>query len=113
MVIYKLLSRAQWRDAVAKGVFDGSEADRRDGFIHFSTAGQLRETARRHFSHQDDLVVLAVPAEALGEDLEWEPSRGGALFPHLYAPLACALVTEARAVSVGEDGEHDLGALCP
>jgi uncharacterized protein (DUF952 family) len=111
MNIYKILSRAEWRDALAKGALEGSAADRRDGFIHFSTADQLGETARRHFSGQEDLVVLAVPAEALGGDLKWEASRGGALFPHLYASLACALVTRARPVSLVESHDHDLDAF--
>lgn len=85
--------------------------DRADGFIHFSTADQARETARRHFRGQQDLLVLTVDADALDGDLKWEPSRGGALFPHLYAPLACARVIDARPAPLGADGVPDLGVL--
>jgi uncharacterized protein (DUF952 family) len=96
VLIFKILSAAEWRSAQAVGVFNGSEVDRRDGFIHFSTADQLQETAERHFAGQTDLMLLAVWAEALGEALKWEPSRGGDLFPHLYRPLNCHLVDSAR-----------------
>lgn len=95
-MIFKILAAAEWRSAQAAGVFNGSKADRNDGFIHFSTADQLHETAERHFAGQTDLMLLAVRAEALGEALKWEPSRGGDLFPHLYRPLACHLVDSAR-----------------
>ena len=81
--IYKILRRVEWLEARQVGAFGGSEIDRRDGFIHFSTAQQAQETARVHFSGQRDLIVLAVNAEALGSKLIWESSRGGALFPHL------------------------------
>jgi len=96
LTIYKILSAVEWRRAQAAGVLKGSEADRRDGFIHFSTADQLQETADRHFAGQRELMLLAVRAEALGEALKWEPSRGGHLFPHLYGPLACDLLDSAR-----------------
>jgi uncharacterized protein (DUF952 family) len=85
--IYKILSRDTWRAALRAGIFTGSTVDLRDGFIHFSTAAQAQETAERHFRSQPDLVVLEVDADALGTALRWEPSRGGALFPHLYGPL--------------------------
>lgn len=91
--IYKILPRAAWEEAQAKGTFTGSAVDLRDGFIHFSTALQVHETARLHFRDQADLVVLEVAAEALGAALKWEPSRGGQLFPHLYGNLATLLVT--------------------
>lgn len=86
--IYKVLGRDEWESAVAQGVFEGSAVDRRDGFIHFSTAPQLRETVRRHFAARADLMLLAIEADALGASLKWEKSRGGDLFPHLYAPLS-------------------------
>lgn len=89
--IYKILPRAEWRAAQAAGTFTGSGIDLRDGYIHFSTAAQARETARLHFHGKPDLVVLEV--DAAGLDLVWEPSRGGALFPHLYAPLPASAVT--------------------
>jgi uncharacterized protein (DUF952 family) len=90
--IYKILAREEWERALAQGQFAGSEVDRKDGYIHFSAAHQLRETARRHFSGLADLLLLAIKAEALGPDLRWEKSRGDDLFPHLYAPLAVASV---------------------
>ena len=85
--VFKLVDRASWEAAAPSGAFDGSAADARDGFIHFSTAEQVRETAARHFAGQSDLLLVAVAAASLGDALRWEPSRGGALFPHLYAPL--------------------------
>ena len=86
-LVYKILYASQWKLAIASGHFAGSADDERDGFIHLSTGLQLAETARRYFSNQPDLVLAAFDAESLGDALRWEPSRGGALFPHLYAPL--------------------------
>ena len=85
--IYKICDREEWEKALIDGVFRGSAVDLRDGFIHFSTARQLRETARRHFGHRTGLVLLAVEADTLGLALKWEKSRGGDLFPHLYDAL--------------------------
>jgi uncharacterized protein (DUF952 family) len=113
MRIYKILSRREWAEALAAGVFEGSQVDLKDGFIHFSTAEQAQETARRHFAGQGDLMLLVVDAEALVERLKWEPSRGGALFPHLYGSLACDRVESARAIATRASGEHDLGELAP
>jgi uncharacterized protein (DUF952 family) len=87
-LIYKICPEALWREAEAKDRFDGAPVDLADGFIHFSTGAQLRETAAKHFAGQDKLLLIAVDPAALGEALRFEPSRGGALFPHLYAPLA-------------------------
>ena len=95
MRIYKILTRAEWTVAQGAGRFEGSRVDSEDGYIHFSTAAQAPETARRYFAGLPDLVVLEVEGDDLGETLRWEPSRGGDLFPHLYAPL---LVTAVRAV---------------
>lgn len=95
-MIFKIISEAQWAEAQAAGVFEGSEVDRADGYIHFSGEDQLAETARKHFAGREDLVLLSVDAEALGPLLRWEPSRGGALFPHLYAPLDVARVLGAK-----------------
>jgi len=111
--IYKILKRAEWEAARAAGAFGGSAVDLADGYIHFSAADQARETARRHFAAQDDLLILAVDAAALGPALRWEPSRGGALFPHLYAHLRTELVAEVRAAPLGADGIPDLGPLAP
>lgn len=104
MKIYKILSRAEWAAAEAAGRFEGSAVDRADGFIHFSTAAQARETARRHFAGQADLVVLEVDSAALGEALRWEPSRGGDLFPHLYGHLDAAAVRRTTQAPLGPDG---------
>jgi len=109
--IYKILPRADWAAACSSGRYEGSPVDRSDGFIHFSTAAQAPETARRHFAGQLDLVVLAVEAEALGAALRWEPSRGGELFPHLYGPLAAALVREVLDAPPGEDGAPVMDGL--
>lgn len=86
-LIYKICPEALWREAEARSVFAGAPVDLADGFIHFSTGAQLRETAARHFAGQDDLLLIAVAADRLGPALRYEPSRGGALFPHLYASL--------------------------
>jgi uncharacterized protein (DUF952 family) len=109
--IYKILPRVDWARAEALGVFAGSPVDLADGYIHFSTAAQAPETARRHFAGQDELVVLAVDTESLGPALRWEPSRGGALFPHLYATLPVPLVVEVIEAPLGPDGAPDLGEL--
>ena len=104
MRIYKILPRAEWAAAKAAGRFEGSAVDRADGFIHFSTAAQAQETARRHFAGQSDLVVLEAEADDLGEALRWEPSRGGDLFPHLYGPLDAARVLDVAEAPLGADG---------
>ena len=93
--IYKISPRPEWQAAVAAGTFTGAAVDLADGFIHFSTADQVAKTAAKHVHGQADLVLVAIDATALGAPLKWEPSRGGALFPHLYAPLD---VTHARTV---------------
>lgn len=105
--IYKICPRALWREAEKTGRFSGAPVDVADGFIHFSTAGQARETARKHFSGQSDLLLIAVDAARLGEALKYEVSRGGALFPHLYGPLDLAAVTSARPLPLGANGLHD------
>jgi uncharacterized protein (DUF952 family) len=109
--IYKILPRWEWDAALAHCRFDGSVVDRQDGFIHFSTAEQAQETARRHFAGQEDLVVLAVEAADLGHALRWERSRGGELFPHLYAHLDTALVREVSEAPLGADGAPQVQGL--
>jgi uncharacterized protein (DUF952 family) len=109
--IYKLLDAAAWTAALAAGVFKGSAVDEKDGFIHFSDAAQAQETARLHFHGQSGLVLLSVDAGRLGEALKWEPSRGGALFPHLYGPLPIAAVIDARLLELDADGTPNLGVL--
>ncbi|MGV3623306.1 MAG: DUF952 domain-containing protein [Archangium sp.] len=96
MHIYKVVTAAQWRAAEAKGVFDGAPVDVRDGYIHFSTADQLEETLSRHFAGQTDLLIIAFESDSFGDALKWEPSRGGQLFPHLYAPLKVSLALSVR-----------------
>ena len=95
------------------GAFLGSEADARDGFIHFSTAAQVAETAAKHFAEESDLLLVAVDADALGPSLKWEPSRGGDLFPHLYAPLPLTAVRWARPLPRAADGRHVFPELEP
>lgn len=87
MMIYKILRAAEWSAFQASGETTGAPVDLADGFIHFSTAEQAAETAARHFSGQDDLMLLAFDDDTMGDALKWEVSRGGALFPHLYRSL--------------------------
>lgn len=104
--IYKIVPEPAWRSAETAGRFEGSPADLADGFIHFSTAGQVAETAARHFSGQRDLLLVEVDAAALGTGLRWEPSRGGDLFPHLYEPFALSAVRRVMSLPLGLDGTH-------
>lgn len=104
--VYKICPRSLWREAEAAGVFDGAPVDRADGYIHFSTAAQVRETATRHFADQSDLILVAVEADALGDALRYEPSRGGDLFPHLYGPLALSAVSWVKPLPLGSDRRH-------
>ena len=94
-LVYKVLRAAEWAQMQARGVLEGSPGDKRDGFIHFSTAEQLEGTIARHFAGERDLVVLEVDAALLGAKLRWEPSRGGALFPHLYGELPLQAVRKS------------------
>jgi uncharacterized protein (DUF952 family) len=111
MIVYKIVAADEWREAEAAGVFAGAAIDRADGFIHFSTAGQAPETAAKWFAGREDLTLAAVDAEALGADLRWEPSRGGALFPHLYAALPMSAVVWSRPLRLGPNGRHVFGSL--
>ncbi len=106
--VYKICTAAQWREAQAAGAFRGADVDLRDGYIHFSTAAQLAETAARHFAGQTDLVLIAVDAAALGSALRWEPARGGDLFPHLYGALAMPAVRWSAPLPLDADGRHVL-----
>ncbi|MGH6922347.1 MAG: DUF952 domain-containing protein [Propylenella sp.] len=105
-LIYKICPEALWRAAEKSGRFDGSPVDLEDGFIHFSTAAQVRETAAHHFAGEDRLLLIAVDADALGDALRFEPSRGGTLFPHLYAPLDLAAVRQVEKLPLRPDGRH-------
>jgi len=104
--IYKICENALWREAERAGLFRGAPVDARDGFIHFSTAAQVRETASRHFAGAADLMLIAVEASALDGALRWEVSRGGDLFPHLYGPLPLAAVRWAKPLPLGGDRRH-------
>lgn len=101
--IYKLLPKSDWEQALSEGVLHGTDQDRRDGFIHFSSASQLQETARRYFQGHKDVVVLEVEDHTLGSALKWEISRDGAPFPHLFAPLPIQSVLSARAFAPEPD----------
>jgi uncharacterized protein (DUF952 family) len=111
--IYKICERALWEDAQSERIFVGSAVDVRDGFIHFSTAAQLAGTAARHFAGRSDLLLLAVDADALPVALQWEPSRGGELFPHLYAALPLAAVRWTKPLADEVDGRRPLPELLP
>lgn len=102
--IYKICDAALWRAAESAGRFDGAPIDAADGYIHFSTAAQVRETAARHFAGADDLVLAAVDAGALGSALRHEPARGGALFPHLYGSLPMSAVLWVKPLPLGPGG---------
>jgi len=111
--IYKICSRAEWQAAEARGAFRGSAVDLRDGFIHFSAAAQLAETAAKHFAGQSDLMLIAADAEALGAALKWERSRNDELFPHLYGALPLAAVRWARPLPDAVGGQRQIPELVP
>ena len=105
-IIYKICPETLWRTAQKVGRFDGAPIDLADGYIHFSTTEQAEETAAKHFAGQNDLLLVAVNAGVLGDALKWEVSRGGALFPHLYAPLDLATVLWVKPLPLGGGGIH-------
>ena len=107
--IYTMVRAADWHAAEAAGAYHGSADDRRDGFLHFSTAAQLRASAAKHRAGEADLVLVEVEAAALGPALRWEPAAGGkrpGLFPHLYGPLPLSAVRSAAPLPLGADGLH-------
>ncbi|MGE5513166.1 MAG: DUF952 domain-containing protein [Bacteroidota bacterium] len=106
--IYKICPREIWDEARRIGSFRGSADDARDGYIHLSAPDQVAGTLARHFAGQADLVLIGVDAARLGPALKWELSRGGALFPHLYAPLQIETVVSERVLTLGADGRHRL-----
>ena len=110
-LIFKIVGADEWRAAEAAGVFIGSAVDQADGYIHFSSAAQAPETAAKWFVGRRDLILAAVDADALGPALRWEPSRGGALFPHLYGPLPLAAVVWMRPLPLDEEGGWVFGSL--
>lgn len=104
MLIYKIFRRAEWAAFRAAGTTNGAPIDVQDGYIHFSTAAQIAETAAKHFATDSDLVILALDGDRLGPDLKWEPSRGGALFPHLYRRLDLVDVLWDKSLPLGATG---------
>jgi uncharacterized protein (DUF952 family) len=112
-LIYKIVPQDLWRAAETAGQFDGAPVDLADGYIHFSTAAQVQETADKHFSGQADLLLVTFEDADLGPGLRWEPSRGGQLFPHLYGPLPTHLARSAAPMPLGPDGRHALEGLLP
>ena len=111
--IYKICGRAEWQAAEGEGEFRGSPVDNHDGFIHFSTAAQLPETAAKHFAQQTGLILVAVDDESLGGCLRWEPARGGDLFPHLYAARPLSAVLWLRPLPDEVDGCRPIAELEP
>lgn len=106
MPIYHMCRTEEWQAAKARKQYQGSSQDAADGFIHFSTAGQIVESAAKHRAGQAGLVLLTVDADRLGPALKWEESRGGALFPHLYGALPVDAVLRADDLPLGPDGRH-------
>ena len=105
-LVYHVCRESEWRAAQTVGAYQGSSQDLADGFIHFSAAEQLRASVAKHRAGQSGLVLLVVDADKLGDELKWEPSRGGALFPHLYGTLSANAVVAAHDLPLGEDGVH-------
>ncbi len=112
-LIYKIVPRDLWQKAEADGIFSGAAIDLKDGYIHFSTGAQVRETARLHFAGIDGLLLVAVSTSALGDRLKFESSRGGDLFPHLYSDLPVSLVAWQKPLPLGPDGLHIFPELIP
>jgi len=110
-LIYKICDADAWREAERAGTFGGAGIDLTDGFIHFSAADQVAETAAKHFAGRQNLVLVAVAVEALGTSLRWEPSRGGALFPHLYGALPMRAVRFVKPLPIDEQGRPLLPEL--
>jgi len=112
-VIYHMCKADEWAEALESGFYAGSSQDKADGFIHFSTKTQVWTSAAKHRRGQEGILLLTVDATKLGDALKWEASRGGALFPHLYGPLAVDAVIETTPLPLGEDGVHVFPADFP
>ena len=110
-VIYKIASKPDWERARRSGQLEGTPVDIADGYIHFSTPAQLSETLSKHYRGHSDLVLATIEPDLLPQDLKWEPSRGGQLFPHLYAPLPLSAVIAERDLAARPDGGFDLPEL--
>ena len=107
-IVYKILGDGEWQMALRTGRYTGSGDDARDGYIHLSAADQVAGTAARHFHGRADLVLVALDVARLGTQLRWEPSRGGALFPHLYGHLDPAAAVSVQPIPLGPDGTPQL-----
>jgi uncharacterized protein (DUF952 family) len=103
-MIYKILRSDEWTALQAKGETPGAPIDVADGYVHFSTAAQVRETATKHFAGVEGLMLVAYDENAITGTLRWEPSRGGALFPHLYAPLRLSDAVWTKPLPLGGAG---------
>lgn len=115
-LIYTLVRAGDWAEAEAAGAYHGSADDRRDGFLHFSAAGQVRASAAKHCAGVADLLLIAADVAALGAALRFEPASGGkrpGLFPHLYGPLPLTAVRSVTALPLGDDGLHVFPAPIP
>jgi uncharacterized protein (DUF952 family) len=106
LLVIKIVGAAEWDDAKAKGVYDGSPDDQRDGFIHLSAPGQVKATVEKHFAGRDDLLLVSLDTRKLGSALRWEKSRGAEDFPHLYAPLDLKAVAAVEPITTGPNGER-------
>ena len=109
-LIFKICHDAEWRDAQRVGRYDGSAKDRADGFLHFSAQTQIQGTLEKWYATATDLLVVAVHTVSLGAARKWEPSRDGALFPHLYGPLPLSAVAWAAPIARDTAGHFVLPA---
>ena len=105
-LIFHMAREAEWAMAENTGTYQGADEDRMDGFIHFSTAAQVRESAAKHRAREAGLILIACDPEALVADLKWEPARGGDLFPHLYGDIPMSAVVWARPLPLDASGQH-------
>jgi uncharacterized protein (DUF952 family) len=105
-IIYHMCRADEWEAAVASGAYAGSSQDKADGFIHFSTADQIIESARRHRAGQEGLLLLAIDPTVLGDRLKWEPSRSGDPFPHVYGVIDPRESAWVKPLPLGANGEH-------
>lgn len=110
MLAYKILRPAEWAQMQRDGQTDGAPVDLADGYVHLSTGKQVAETLRKHFADEEELLLLACGQDSMAADLRWEPSRGGALFPHLYRPLRMSDIVWTQLLRRGENG-HETGPL--
>ncbi|WP_083901059.1 DUF952 domain-containing protein, partial [Azospirillum sp. B4] len=111
-LIFHMCRADEWLAALAVGAYAGSSQDLADGFIHFSTAAQIVESAAKHRAGQTGLLILTVDPGPLGDALKYEPSRGGQLFPHLHGPLPVPAVLRADPLPLGDDGRHVFPPQC-